>query len=155
MAGLCFSCPSSIVQLHIGETSFIEEEYGEPDTDAEHDDLEDENDDGDSSEAGQGMTQSTEPLSNLCDLELEAWDNIGTEEELLSVFKRCPRLEKISVRWSLLPAGVDGADIGRICSNLLNISYNGQSNDDDEVRGFWPVKIMGTLTENQVKCLHY
>ncbi|KAF9127420.1 hypothetical protein BGW39_005904, partial [Mortierella sp. 14UC] len=74
----------------------------------------------------------TEPLSNLRDLKLEDWDDIGTEEELLSVFRRCPRLEKISMKWSLLPAGVDGADIGEICSSLRNISYNGQGDIDDE-----------------------
>ncbi|KAG0276646.1 hypothetical protein BGZ95_007259 [Linnemannia exigua] len=137
---LYFSCPPSIEQFYIGETHYFNEE--------EHDDLKEDNDNNDT----KVLEGSTRALTNLRDLTLDSWDGTETREKFLAVFEQCPRLETISMKWPMVPAGLDGSDIGKVCPNLRNISYNGV--DDDE-KDFWPIEIMETLPENQVKTLDY
>ncbi|KAF9911802.1 hypothetical protein EC991_002104 [Linnemannia zychae] len=147
ITALCLGCPQSIEQLDICETH--------PYNDENHDDKNDDNDDSVLEEVGLGQLPDTKVLTHLRDLMLDDWDDIETAEEFLLVLEQCPNLEKIAMKWPLIPAEVDGAHIGRICPNLRSILYHGQGSIDDEGEDFWPIEIMETLPENQVESLEY
>ncbi|KAK3814647.1 MAG: hypothetical protein J3R72DRAFT_461794 [Linnemannia gamsii] len=110
---LYFSCPPSIEQLYILESHSIFEE--------EFDDLEDVNDNKEIFE--HGLERSTRSLTNLRDLTFDEWDGIETEEKFLSIFEKCPRLETMSMKWPYVPAGMDGAEIGKIQIVILMRSW--------------------------------
>ncbi|KAG0363941.1 hypothetical protein BGX24_004816 [Mortierella sp. AD032] len=142
---LYFSCPPSIEQFYIGETHYFNEEA--------FDDLEDANDN--TEIFWQCLERSTRSLTNLSDLTLEEWDGTETKEKFLSIFEQCPRLETMSMKWPYFPAGMDGSEIGKVCPNIHYISYVGAATTDDDGEDFWPIEIMETLPENQVRTLNY
>lgn len=59
---------------------------------------------------------------------------------------------KIDILCSDVPAGVDGADIGRICPNLRDISYL-DPNDDSSGKEKLPLKVMEMLPLKVIEVL--
>ncbi|KAG0063586.1 hypothetical protein BGZ89_009778, partial [Linnemannia elongata] len=104
-------------------------------------------------EAGQYLARSITKRANLRDLALDDWQESTTMEQFLSVFTRCPSLKTLRLKQPSAPAGVDGTDIGRICPDLRDISYDGSSDMDGNDK--WPLEVMETLRENQMESLEY
>ncbi|KAG0050168.1 hypothetical protein BGZ90_007121 [Linnemannia elongata] len=104
-------------------------------------------------EAGQDLARSITKRANLRDLALDDWQESTTMEQFLSVFTRCPSLKTLRLKQPSAPAGVDGTDIGRICPDLRDISYDGSSVMDGNDK--WPLEVMETLRENQMESLEY
>lgn len=142
---LFFSCPPSSERLHIGLAHpHVVQTYDESDMctgEAEQD-------------AGTAFSRRTSPLNNIRELTLVRWVGRTTTEEFLSIFRQCPGLEKLDILWSVIPAGVGGADVGRICCNLRDISYLGPDDDlsDKEMLVF---EVMKVLPEAQMEMLNF
>lgn len=137
--------PTSIERLHIGETSSrVLGDYGG---------LEADSSDNRAMEDGRDLARSTTNHASLRVLVLDDWQESTTKEQFLSVFARCPGLETLRLNRPSAPAGMNGADIGRICPNLRDISYDGSRNMDGN--DMWPLEIMETLREDQMESLEY
>ncbi|KAF9118743.1 hypothetical protein BGW39_000913 [Mortierella sp. 14UC] len=89
----------------------------------------------------------TTPLTNLRYLRLANWTECTTKDEFLSIFVRCPNLEKLVMVEALVPAAVQGADISRICPNFRDISYYCGKQED---QGTWLLELMATLPQHQL-----
>ncbi|KAF9542528.1 hypothetical protein EC957_001897 [Mortierella hygrophila] len=142
---LFFSCPPSIERLDIG--------FAHP-RELEIFDNSDMVTGGAEQDAERVFSRRTSPLINTRELTLVRWTDITTTEEFLSIFRQCPGLEKLDIALSVVPTGVDGADIGRICPNLRDIVYLG-SDDDSSGKEMWPLKIMEVLPEAQMETLAF
>ncbi|KAG9064864.1 hypothetical protein KI688_003125 [Linnemannia hyalina] len=142
---LFFSCPPSIERLHIGFAHPREFEIFD-DSDMGTGEVE--------QDAERLFSRRTSPLINIRELTLVRWTDRTTTEEFLSIFRQCPGLEKLDIIFSVVPAGVDGADIGRICPNLRDIVYLGPD-DDPGGKEMWPLKVMEVLPEAQIETLAF
>ncbi|KAF9123449.1 hypothetical protein BGX30_001460 [Mortierella sp. GBA39] len=137
--------PPSIERLYIGGTNscVLAGDSG----------LEADNSDNRAMEAAQDPARSTTKLANLQDLALDDWQESTTKEQFLSLFARCPGLETLRLKQPSAPVGVDGADIGRICPDLRDISYDGSRDMDGNDK--WAFEVMESLPENQMESLEF
>ncbi|KAF9538291.1 hypothetical protein EC957_006939 [Mortierella hygrophila] len=104
-------------------------------------------------EAAQDPVRSTTKLANLQDLALDEWQESTTKEQFLSVFERCLGLKTLRLKQPSAPAGMDGADIGRICPDIRDISYDGSLDMDGNDK--WLFEVMASLPENQMESLEF